>query len=212
MPDRSTPGQTRAVHGAGAPPRDVRSLQRRVGLLSNASLARRPNDLFCAGCQRYGRALMSAGCTVGRRTRSRCALHSWVLILSVEHVACGGSVVGVDEGGSDAGNESGNGVRDASGFNQLCLHNLDCIEEAGGPAASEGNDAALSTDASTGSDVGDLCGYETGPIAPGRAVHGPAMHCDPSFRCVNLDKGWACCSVEGGGGVSICLPFVTDGG
>jgi hypothetical protein len=125
------------------------------------------------------------------------------------HVACGGSTV--SERANDAGADSDNRISDASMYNESCSHGSDCVEEADGLTLSGGHDAEMLLDATADSNAGVLCAYHTGPLAPGQDAGGPVMQCRSSFVCINVDKGWACCSVEGGGGVSVCLPFLTDG-
>lgn len=116
-------------------------------------------------------------------------------------VACGGSTA--QEPADDAGGDT-NGVNDSSEEDELCSVGSGCIE--GGFPASEDSDARVSRDATGGSHAGMLCGYQTGPIMPGQDAGGRIVNCPANWLCVNVDKGWACCTIEGTGGVSLCLP------
>jgi hypothetical protein len=149
----------------------------------------------------------SGGPPIGRSIGGWCRF-AFVGVIAGQ-VVCGGSVV--SKPANDGGADTGDATSDAARHDQACSHNLVCLIEGGGLNSPGGHDAGMSPEVSAGFNGGTLCAYHTGPIEPGQDAGGPVMQCSPTFVCVNLDKGWACCSVEGGGGASICLPFGTDG-
>jgi hypothetical protein len=189
----------------------VCSLQRRVGLLRQPVSTQRPHDMFCAPRYRCKHGVMTSGFISGRRGEGRSS-PLWAPFVFAgavaSHFACGGSVGSAPVNGSVP--EGGNRVSDASSYDQACSESSECDTGAGNQSPPGDEDAAAFMEATAAFDAGVLCGYHTGPVRPGQDAGGPAMRCTPSFVCVNLDKGWACCSVEGGGGVSLCLPFLTD--
>jgi hypothetical protein len=61
-------------------------------------------------------------------------------------------------------------------------------------------------DAAATSNTGVLCGYHTGPLAPGQDAGGPVMRCNPGWICMMLNAGWACCTPQapGSSGGTFC--------
>jgi hypothetical protein len=116
-------------------------------------------------------------------------------------VACGGSIV--QEVTGDAEGDVGHGL-DSSDQEHACSLSSGCL--VGPLPASEDGYSGMSRDAGEGTKEGVLCGYQTGPIAPGQDASGRIVQCPVTWLCVNVDKGWACCTVEGTGGVSFCQP------
>jgi len=115
-------------------------------------------------------------------------------------LACGGSIASsrTVKGDGDAGFSDNPAIQDPCTGAMLCEENGD-----NGPEA----DAGVG-----GGGGGVLCGLNTGPLRPNQDAGGPVMRCDPGAMCASLAGQWACCAPLGTGGVSVCQPFVTDGG
>jgi hypothetical protein len=62
--------------------------------------------------------------------------------------------------------------------------------------------------------MGDvLCGLESGPIDGGEGGSQPSRWCMPPESCVPFNGGWACCTTQPFGGMSVCVaPVASEGG
>ena len=127
--------------------------------------------------------------------------------------SCGAAVDvpgSVGEGGADgSSNPSDAPTYDQSCFDPTCLEDALDRDDSGKRAG--GDDAKPEQDVVAISDASVLCGYHSGPLLPGADAGGPALQCAPGWLCVALNGAWACCTVEGTGGVSVCNdPFLMD--
>jgi hypothetical protein len=158
---------------------------------------------------------MAVGCIRCWHLVTKGRAYAFVLV-AIGLASCGGRV-----GASDSGNEAVvDGAVDGGRLGEssdagLCSANCpDVLSGTDAPIISEGPDG-VAQDASAISDGSLVCGYHTGPLAPGADAGGPSVVCSAGWMCTNLNGGWACCTIvsSAGGGLSNCiLPFFTDGG
>jgi hypothetical protein len=93
-----------------------------------------------------------------------------------------------------------------------CCQNGQCVVDqcAQGTSIDAGTTSVLDASSVDGS---VLCGLKTGPLDSGSAGTDPTRWCMPQEVCTQFNGGWACCTVQGTGGISICVtPIEHDGG
>jgi hypothetical protein len=78
------------------------------------------------------------------------------------------------------------------------------LDDAGVTGATGGQDS--------GAAGGVLCGLKTGPLDSGADASGASRWCMPPEVCIPYNTGWACCTQQSSGGISICVTIGSDGG
>jgi hypothetical protein len=136
---------------------------------------------------------------------------------AVALLGCGGSFDAM-ESGLDASRSDGASRVDTGAGEAACVADPSCaVEGAPDSSASESGAQNQEFEADVGPETGPvpgvLCGYFTGPIEAQVDGGEPAIACMAGWLCVPLGAHWACCTVEGAGGASVCdQPFVDGGG
>jgi hypothetical protein len=100
---------------------------------------------------------------------------------------------------------------DAGTREAACVADPSCAVEGALDSSNHDIEADVGSETAPVSSV--LCGYRTGPIEAGADAGEPAIACMAGWLCVPLGGHWACCTVEGAGGASVCdQPFLNGGG
>jgi hypothetical protein len=101
----------------------------------------------------------------------------------------------------------------AVGLPHCCQHGLCALCGSVDAGASGGPLDAGTSGAQDAEPPGSvLCGLNTGPLDAGASAGGPSRWCTPPETCVPFNGGWACCTEQGTGGISVCVAPIGDSG
>jgi hypothetical protein len=133
--------------------------------------------------------------------------------------SCGGMLKGAEESG-DAGTNSPHPLSSEGSSEEGLDGSSPLSSEGSSEEGLDGSSPLLNAsdasekpeeagDGAPDINTGVLCGYHTGPLAPGQDAGGSVMRCDPGWVCLMLNAAWACCTPQGpgSGGGAFCNQF-----